>query len=397
MRLSPAVLTLFAVGLVLRPQIVGVGPLLPKIESSLDISHGVAGLLTTIPVFCMGVFAPLAPPLLRHYGSRIAIGASLLGVAAFGVLRAVAPGVPLLLLLTVPVGMGIAAAGTLMPVVVKEEHPERPALGTGVYTTGINVGATMAAVVAAPLAIAIGWRGTLVLFSVLSLAAVLPWLARRHRASAPPERAPLPFRVRVAWLLAAMFALQSIFYYGFNAWLADVYTERGWGDTEAGALVAVLNAFALVTGVTTALVGDRAPRRTFLRLAAWVAVVGSVAVAADVAGAWAWAALLGASAGMLFTIVMTLPLDAAGSRTEVAAMTTLMLGVGYSISAFAPVVLGAVRDASGSFTAALALLACDSFALLVVTLRMPARIREMSENPAVRRSPRRPGGGKEIR
>ena len=110
MRLSPAVLTLFAVGLVLRPQIVGVGPLLPKIESSLEISHGVAGLLTTIPVFCMGVFAPLAPPLLRRYGSRIAIGASLLGVAAFGVLRAVAPGAPLLLLLTVPVGMGIAAA-----------------------------------------------------------------------------------------------------------------------------------------------------------------------------------------------------------------------------------------------------------------------------------------------
>jgi CP family cyanate transporter-like MFS transporter len=176
-----------------------------------------------------------------------------------------------------------------------------------------------------------------------------------------------------------------------------VYTERGWGDTEAGALVAVLNAFALVTGVTTALVGDRAPRRTVLRLAAGVAVVGSVAIAADVAGAWAWAALLGASAGMLFTIVMTLPLDAAGSRTEIAAMTTLMLGVGYSISAFAPVVLGAVRDASGSFTAALALLACDSFALLVVTLRMPARIREMSENPVVRRSPRRPGGGKEIR
>ena len=259
MRLSPSVLTLFAVGLVLRPQIVGVGPLLPKIESSLEISHGVAGLLTTIPVFCMGVFAPLAPPLLRRYGSRIAIGASLLGVAAFGVLRAVVPGAPLLLLLTVPVGMGIAAAGTLMPVVVKEEHPERPALGTGVYTTGINVGATMAAVAAAPLAIAIGWRGTLVLYSLLSLAAVLPWLARRHRASAPPERAPLPFRVRVAWLLVATFALQSIFYYGFIAWLADVYTERGWGETEAGALVAVLNAFALVTGVTTALVGDRAP------------------------------------------------------------------------------------------------------------------------------------------
>ena len=56
---------LFCVGLTLRPQIVGIGPLLPRIQSSLGISHGVAGLLATIPVLCMGVFAPLAPPLLR--------------------------------------------------------------------------------------------------------------------------------------------------------------------------------------------------------------------------------------------------------------------------------------------------------------------------------------------
>jgi len=80
-------LPLFCVGLVLRPQIVGVGPLLPRIESSLDISHGVAGLLATIPVLCMGVFAPLAPPVLRRVGSRVAIGASLVAAGAVGALR----------------------------------------------------------------------------------------------------------------------------------------------------------------------------------------------------------------------------------------------------------------------------------------------------------------------
>ena len=48
---------LFLAGLALRPQIVGVGPLIPEIQDDLDISHAVAGLLTTIPVFCMGLFA----------------------------------------------------------------------------------------------------------------------------------------------------------------------------------------------------------------------------------------------------------------------------------------------------------------------------------------------------
>ena len=45
---------LFLAGLALRPQIVGVGPLIPAIQDDLDVSHAVAGLLGTIPVLCMG-------------------------------------------------------------------------------------------------------------------------------------------------------------------------------------------------------------------------------------------------------------------------------------------------------------------------------------------------------
>lgn len=36
----------------LRPQVIGIGPLLPPIRAELEISHGVAGLLATIPVLC---------------------------------------------------------------------------------------------------------------------------------------------------------------------------------------------------------------------------------------------------------------------------------------------------------------------------------------------------------
>jgi CP family cyanate transporter-like MFS transporter len=366
--LHKRLLPLFAVGLVLRPQIVGVGPLLPRIESSLHISHGVAGLLATIPVLCMGVFAPLAPPMLRRFGSRAAIGASLFVAAAVGVLRAVLPGAPLVLLFTVPVGVGIAVAGTLLPVVVKEEYPERPTLGTGVYTTGINVGATVASVAAAPLAVLFGWRWTLVVYSLVSLALVVPWLARRHAAAAAPERAPLPVRVPLAWAIAGAFALQSILFYGFNAWLADAYVERGWSDTRAGALVALMNGVALVVGIATALSADRVgSRRAFLLAGAGVCVAAGSLVAADTRGAWAWAALLGAGMGVLFTIVMTLPLDAGRDRAEVAAYSTVMLGIGYAISSLAPTALGAVRDATGTFTAPLSILAVDALLLLLLS------------------------------
>ena len=83
---------LFLAGLALRPPIVGVGPLIPAIQDDLDISHAVAGLLGTIPVLCMGIFALPAPALTRRYGSRLAITACLALIGGFGVARAAAPG-----------------------------------------------------------------------------------------------------------------------------------------------------------------------------------------------------------------------------------------------------------------------------------------------------------------
>jgi CP family cyanate transporter-like MFS transporter len=373
-RPTRALLTLFLVGLALRPQIVGVGPLLPRIQSALGISHGVAGLLSTIPVLCMGVFAPLAPPLLRRYGSRAAVGVSVVAIGAFGILRALVPDAAAVLAFTVPVGVGIAVVGTLLPVVVKEEYPERPTLGTGVYTTGINVGATIASVAAVPLAIVFGWRGALVTYSAVTIALVLPWLRGRHARAVPPERAPLPWRVPLAWTLAGAFALQSVLFYGFNAWLAEAFVDRGWSETAAGGLAAVMNGVALVAGIATALVADRVgSRRRFLVGGSATAVAAASLIAANVPTAWAWTVVLGAALGVLFTTVMTLPLDAARGRGDVAAMSTLMLGAGYAIAALAPVGLGAVRDATGSFTLPLALLAVDAFVLLAVTATISTR------------------------
>ena len=63
---------------------------------------------------------------------------------------------------------------------------------------------------------------------------------------------------------------------------------------------------------------------------------------------------------------MSLPLDAARGPGEVAALSTLMLGIGYSIAAVAPFALGALRDATGGFTAPLTVLAVNGAALFLV-------------------------------
>src|SRR2546423_1031984 len=169
---------LFVAALALRPQLVGVGPLIPEIQGDLHVSHAVAGLLGTIPVLCMGIFAPPAPHLSRRIGSRAAIAGCLALVAVFGIARALVPSAIGVILLTVPVGVGMGLAGALMPVAVKERFAHRPAFATGIYATGINVGSGVSSALAVPLADRLGsWRDSLLVFSGVTAALVVAWLA----------------------------------------------------------------------------------------------------------------------------------------------------------------------------------------------------------------------------
>ena len=84
------VAALFLVSLALRPQIIGAGPLIPSIQHQLGISHTVAGLLGTIPVLCMGIFAPAAAYVAGAVGARAAIAGGVALIAAGGLLRVAA-------------------------------------------------------------------------------------------------------------------------------------------------------------------------------------------------------------------------------------------------------------------------------------------------------------------
>ena len=118
--------------------------------------------------------------------------------------------------------MGLA--GPIFPLIVRHEMPARPALGTGAYAIGLVLGGTLAAVAVVPLAGDGGdWRLALGVVTLAGLVSLGIWLAL-----APPDEirdetlaAPrIPWRSPVAWLLGALFGLQSLLYYGVITWLA---------------------------------------------------------------------------------------------------------------------------------------------------------------------------------
>jgi MFS transporter, CP family, cyanate transporter len=374
---------LFLGALALRPQLVGVGPLLPEIDDDLGISHAVAGLLGTIPVLCMGLFAPPAAYLAGRLGTRAAIAACLAGIAGFGLLRAAAPGAPMVLALTFPIGVGMGLAGALIPVAVKERFAHRPAFASGVYTTGITGGAALSSGLAVPIAGALGgWRASLAVFSGVTILLFLAWIALTPPARERPPITPprLPWGRRVVWVLVAVFALQSIVYYGLVSWMPDSFQERGWSAEAAGSLVGVMSIAGLPSGLLLPFFADRlGSRRQWLGLTAGALFLATLGVATLPDAGWAWAALAGLGIGATFPLTLTLPLDVARDPADTGAVVGLMLGAGYTIAAAGPFLLGAARDLTGSFAASLWVLVVVAGALVLAILPLsPARLRPVA-------------------
>ena len=382
------VVALVLAGLAFRTQALIIGPLVGQVQDELSMSHAVAGLLGTIPVLCMGLLAPLGPVLATSIGPKLAVAVCISFVAVFGMARGLLPDAATVLLATVGIGIGMALVGPILPMVVRARLPHHPAAGTGAYVIGFVIGGTITAAIAVPLADALGgWRGSFTVISAAAIGSLVAWLVLMPRddghVRAAPTRPRLPWRRPAAWLLGGIFGSQSVLFYGCITWLGSVFRERGWGEAEAGGLIALITGIGLVSTLAVPLLADRVgTRRTQLTVAALLSVTGIVIIAVTPGeqtgslvslGA---ASLLGLGIGAYFPLALTLPVDVASDGADAAAISAFMLLIGYALAATSPVVLGIVRDATGGFDAVVWILVAVSLTMIPLALALhPARLR----------------------
>ncbi|HET8571566.1 MAG TPA: MFS transporter [Candidatus Limnocylindria bacterium] len=362
---------LLIAALALRPQLVGLGPLLPAIQGDLGVSHTLAGLLTTVPVLCMALFALPAVRLAHRIGLRNAMTGALATITIFGVLRALAPSYALILVATIGIGIGIAVGGALLPRAVRIMVPARTGFATGLYSGGIQTGAAIAAATAAPLAILVDWRFALAVFSVGVAFILAGWLATTRslpRMPSAAERPRIPWGSTAAWRMTAIFALHSLCYYGLITWLPTAFVDAGWTEESAGRLVAILNLSCLPATLTIPWLSDRATsRHRYILVAGVITTLAIAGIELVPAAVVVWVIVGGLALGALFPLSMTMPIDVGQDR--VAGHAAMMLAGGFGLAAVAPALLGWVRDATGSFDVAFWILAAASAILCLLAVR----------------------------
>ncbi|MBS7469921.1 CynX/NimT family MFS transporter [Pseudomonas syringae] len=350
-------LGLVLVALNLRPALSSIAPLLDTVSDSLGMSAAEAGLLTTLPVLCLGLFAPLAPILARRFGSERVVMVVLLTLAAGLAVRSLFGQVGLFAG-SLLAGASIGIIGVLLPGIVKRDFPHKAGAMTGVYTMALCLGAAIAAGSTVPLSQYVGgsWQIGLGFWLVPALIAAALWFPQAREVHGTHRDV---YRVRglsrdpLAWQVTLYMGLQSSLSYIVFGWLPSILIGRGLTPTQAGLLLSGSIIAQVISALAVPYLATRGKdQRLAIMLVMSLTLTGLFGcLYAPLGGLWGWAILLGVGQGGTFSLALALIVLRSRDSHVAANLSSMAQGVGYTIASTGPFAVGVVHDMTGSWSA----------------------------------------------
>lgn len=377
------VAALFLASLNMRPVITSVAPLLSNIQGDLGMSGLTASLLTTLPVLCMGIFAPLAVRISRRFGIERSILYSMILIGVATAARYLTQSSGMLILTAFLSGIGIGISGPLLSGFIKQHF--RGSAMVSVYSASLVFGASLAAGLSVPLYTMMGesWQKSLALWAVLAIAAVLVWWKIASKPAPVSQSADykLPLNNKRAWLLTVFFGLMASIFYSLTAWLAPMIASMGYSKHEAGNLLTLFTLIQIPVSIIIPILVAKYKRRTlWLVLCSLFELVGVITLMNETAPVMS-AILLGIGAGGLFPLALVLPIIEAQRPEEVSSWSAMNQGGGYILGAAGPLLIGRLFDWTGEFHMALIFLLILIIIMIGVQFLIGRRARSSEVTP----------------
>ncbi|GIP16225.1 MFS transporter [Paenibacillus montaniterrae] len=359
-------LAIIIASLNLRPIITSVAPLLGSLQSELGMSGLLASLLTTLPVFCMGIFAPAATKLRDRLGLERTIFFAVLLITLATAARGIIGSAAMLVISAFVGGVGISLAGPLLSGFIKKYFPTKPSL-VSLYSAAMTVGAALASALSVPIFEGSGHSFTLALscWSLLGVVALIVWafFLREKGTRGNVVKTRLPLRNKRALLLTIFFGLMASMFYTVTAWISPIAHSFGYSKTGSAMMLTIFTIVQVpVSLIIPGLAAKTGRRRFFLITCSVFELAGVIMLLLHLPMLPA-VICLGIGAGGLFPLALMLPIVETNSSEEAGSWSAMSQCGGYIIGAMGPMLVGVIYDHAGSFKAAL-------LAMLVIVLVM---------------------------
>jgi NNP family nitrate/nitrite transporter-like MFS transporter len=350
-----------------------ISPLAPLFRDQYGLSTIEVGFLVAVPVI-LGSVARIPLGLLTdRYGGRAVFTALMLFLLVPLALAGLTTSFATLLAVAFFLGLAGASFAVGVPFVVRWFPPERQGMALGVYGMG-NIGTAVAALAAPSLASGFGWPVAFwgLLPVVLAMAALF-WLLGRD---APGPRPSGSLAARLAPLRRPMAWVLSLFYFvtfgGFVAisvylptFLVDAY---GLTRADAAARTAGFVVLATIARPIGGVLSDRWGGVRTLNVGFLAVALLAIILAFQPDMPLITVAFLGIAASLGLGNGAVFKLVAAAFPRETGTVTGLVGAAGGLGGFFPPILMGAVRDATGAYAIGFMLLSEFALGCLIVNL-----------------------------
>jgi len=380
----------------LRTAVTAISPIIDQIRGDIPITDVGIGLIGMLPPIFFALSGFLGPLVSRRLGLEGAILSSVAVMVVGHLLRASSGSFALLLAGSAVTLVGVGICNVMLPPVVKRYFPDRVGLVTAGYATLMSVSTAIPSLLAVPLSDSIGWRFSLAIWAAVAGTALVPWIVllgrhRRARAVAALDastavEAPDPALERRLWhspvavAITITFSVSTLNVYATFAWLPQILVDIvGSTPGEAGSLLAVYAIAGLPASIVAPILVNRlkSPARVILAGVLFFAVGYLGLLIAPAPLTVLWVVLIGLGP-ILFPVCLVLINLRTRSHTGSVALSGFAQGIGYTVGALGPLLVGVLHDASGGWTLPLSFLFATSFVAIIgaVVLARPGLVED---------------------
>ncbi|MBU3174124.1 CynX/NimT family MFS transporter [Clostridium estertheticum] len=356
------ILTIIFISFNLRAPITSVGSIINLIKGEFNLTSGMAGFITTLPLIAFAVFSPFVSKISSKFGYGLTMLGGLIFIILGELIRSYTNFFGLFAG-TALIGMGIATGNVLIPSIIKLRFSKNVGVITSIYTTSMSVFAAIASGVSVPLAIGLklGWENALAVWTLLTVITVFIWIPQLKESKITTNSQPIMKNTKgtsiwkspLAWWVTLFMGTQSLVFYCLVAWLPSIITSRGMSAEFAGMMTLLFQLVGLPATLIMPIIADKFDdQRIITTISSLIYLVGMILLLVSNSTVLIIVSLIliGIGMGGSISLAITFISLRSPNARKAAELSGMSQSAGYLIAAVGPFFIGFIFDRTASFT-----------------------------------------------